>query len=265
MFHVHIPEIEDGTNLFSEEADELFGNLMDTMCDGVVIDSLGDETESVRLGVTWVMQYNLACLELLLESGHIPRGGDGFFRPSAFRDDINCMHPVSISLLGIASRDLCAPDAVRVILEHGADPNGVLNRRLDGGIQCGPAALASLDADGDWTLKKWTGRTFVHISPAPTKKMEVLTLLVDAGGSIRNDASPTGDWYDKKKHETQYKVEQALHWKQAGRESHVALIRFENVVALNGIISFWRRAAAAPGSIAARNAIRRAQKSAQLT
>ena len=156
---------------------------------------------------------------------------------------------------------------MRLLLEHGADPNGELVHLSFNGAYlstCGPEGLAKLDVRCNWTNRF-------------ADKMEVITLLGNAGGEMCGAYSEYcngkeheheecySEYCDGKEHEHEQEcsVCSALFQEELGRKSRVARARFETVVALVGIISFWRRAAAAPGSAAAMGAVRRAYKQAR--
>lgn len=111
-----------------------------------------------------------------------------------------------------------------------------------------PAALAALDASGCWTNKT-------------DVKLVILTALAKAGGEMC-DAHTEYQHY-KKSHKAEFDLCSGLFGDEIRRIQSYARQRFETVVALVGIVSFWRRAAAAPDSKAAKAAIARAVKRAR--
>ena len=154
----------------------------------------------------------------------------------------------SRTLLSLAAKDVCSPAAVRLLLDHGADPNGELApRSFNGGYSptCGPGALVCL---GD----EWTTNTDV--------KLAILTALADAGGEMCDAYMYQSD---KAAHKAEYELCSKLFDAEIQRKQADARQRLETVVALVGIVSFWRRVAAAPDSKAAKAAIARAAKRAR--
>ena len=113
---------------------------------------------------------------------------------------------------------------------------------------CGPGALACLDVRGEW--------------PAfPADKLAILTALANAGGEMCDAWSEYQS--DKEAHKAEFELCSKLFDAEIQRNQADARQRLETVVALVGIVSFWRRVAAAPDSKAAKAAIARAAKRAR--
>ena len=138
-----------------------------------------------------------------------------------------------MSLLGLAVFDAQSPEAVKMLLRRGANPNGLLNHKpcaIMGG-EFGTEALAfSVEVRG-----------------------KVLAALLeggaDPGGFLATTIQPTA-------------VEDAVLTAACERASARARQRWRNVVAAVGIVACWRRLAAEPGSKAAAAAISRVHSSA---
>ena len=111
------------------------------------------------------MQHDLECLRFLIREGLLHVGGDLF--PPCTQEWQHDSGSEAESLLSLAAKDACSPAAVRLLLDHGADPNGELVPRSFNGSHlptCGPGALACLYVRGEW--------------PAfPADKLAILTAL----------------------------------------------------------------------------------------
>ena len=97
------------------------------------------------------MQHDLECLRFLIREGLLHVGGDLF--PPCTQEWQHDSGSEAESLLSLAAKDACSPAAVRLLLDHGADPNGELVPRSFNGRYlptCGPGALACLDVRGEW-------------------------------------------------------------------------------------------------------------------
>ena len=241
----HMPV--DEHQLMNAEADAAFADLKARMCNGWMV---GEDTcAAVRQMVRWLMEHDLDGLKFLLQQGLLHVGNDLF--PPCTQEWHSHFVGEAESLLSLASMDACSPAAVQMLLEHGADPNGELTpRSCNGGYlpTCGPGGLAALDASG-W----WTNKTDV--------KLVILTALAKAGGEMC-DAHTEYQHY-KKSHKAEFDLCSGLFGDEIRRIQSYARQRLETVVALVGIVSFWRRAAAAPDSKAAKAAIARAVKRAR--
>ena len=144
------------------------------------------------------------------------------------------------SLLGLAVFDAQSPEAVKMLLRRGANPNGLLNHKpcsIMGG-ECGTEAL-SLSA---------------NLFDSKEVRGQVLAALLeggaDPGGFLATTIEPT-------------EAEHAALTAACKRASARAKQRWRNIVAAVGIVAFWRRLAAEPDSKAARAAIERCAKRAR--
>ena len=195
------------------------------------------------------MDGDLDCLAFLIRHG-ILHVGEDLFPPCTqeWKEDGDVGE--AESLLSLAAKDACSPAAVRLLLDHGADPNGELVPcSFNGGYlpTCGPGALAGLDVRGEW-------------SASPADKLAILTTLANAGGETLEACE---EYRNATGHEAARAVCNQLFQEELERASRDARQRLETVVALVGIVSFWRRVAAAPDSKAAKAAIARAAKRAR--
>ena len=238
------------------EVSEAFDSLKWSMCDGLIGEE--DECASVRAGLLWLLENDLRCMAFLLENGIVPSGGDRVF-PEYRCDD--CPYDIGSedeSLLGIAVK-YTLPDAVKLLLSRGADPNGELVHLVhnDGRWStAGPASLACMDVRRNWFDYNPEERVNHE-----NDKIEIMKHLANAGGEMW-DAFNT--YSGQKGHEVMAEICGNLFDEEMERKARVARIRLETVVGLVAIISFWRREAAAPDSVAAMKAVRRARKLARL-
>lgn len=243
----HLPVNKN--RLMNAQADEAFEDLKERMCDDWMVGV--DTCAAVRAMVMWLMGHDLDGLMFLLRNGHLHVGNDLF--PSCTQEWQSLEGGEAESLLSLAAKDACSPAAVRLLLDHGADPNCVMVPiSHNGGYlpECGPGALACLDVRGEW------------MSNFTEKKLAILTALGNAGGEMC-DA-----WSQYERHNDTHKAEFDLCSKlfddEIERTRANARQRLETVVALVGIVSFWRRVAAAPKSKAAKAAIARVSKRARV-
>ena len=241
----HLPV--DANQLMDAEADAAFAELKARWCDDGTVGR--DLCYGVRELIKWLMNADLDCLTFLIRQG-ILHVGEDLFPPCTqeWKEDGDVGE--AESLLSLAAKDACSPAAVRLLLDHGADPNGELvPRSFNGGYlpTCGPGALACLDVRGEW--------------PAfPADKLAILTALASAGGETLEACE---EYRNATGHEAARAVCNQLFQEELERASRDARQRLETVVALVGIVSFWRRVAAAPDSKAAKAAIARAAKRAR--
>lgn len=213
-----------------------------------------DKCACVRAVVVWLMKHDLDGLMFLLHQGLLHVGNDLFLPCPRTTSAIGKAE----SLLSLAAKDACSPAAVKMLLAYGANPNGKMTPRVsDSGMfqTCGPGGLACMDRTEKWCI-------------GVNDKIEILTALAEAGGEMMNAVEEyleAPDWtFRHAEHKAEYDVCDALWGAELARKTARGKQRFETVVALVGIISFWRRAAAAPDSKAAKAAIARAVKRARI-
>ena len=202
-----------------------------------------------RTLVAWLAKNDVDVLAVLIDEEWLSTGCNLY--PPCMQEWQHDSGGEAESLLCIAAKDVCSPRAVRMLLDKGADPNTEFAHLTFNGAYhqtCGPGGLALNDIQG-----AWDGRF--------DDKMEILTMLAEAGGE-------TFDAYmqynNREAFKEEFAVASELFGNEIDRNSHATRVRLGNVVALVGIVSFWRRAAAAPGSIAARAAIERLKNLAAL-
>ena len=237
----HLPVDED--KLVGTEADAAFADLKERWCEDGSLER--DPCFAVRELMKWLMEEDLDCLEFLLRHGILHVDGD-FFEECTQEWQWESGVGEAQSLLSFAAKDACAPAAVRLLLDHGADPNGLMAPRSFNGAyqpECGPAGLASADLDGAWGCYE-------------VRKCEILTALAEAGGDMF-EASDTYK-YRIQHFRTEADLCSDLCNYEFERRSSDLRQCLETIVAVVGIVSFWRRAAAAPDSKAAKAAIYRA-------
>lgn len=194
------------------------------------------EYHELRLLYTHLLKHNLPGMELLLDLDYAHVGQQLFPMFKILCWEGGCR----MSLLGLAVFDAQSPEAVKMLLRRGADPNGLLNHKpccIMGG-ECGTEAL-SLSAD---------------VFDSKEVRGQVLAALLeggaDPGGFLATTIEPTA-------------AEDAALSAACERASARARQRWRNVVAAVGIIACWRRLAAEPDSKAAVAAVARARKRAR--
>ena len=243
----HLDGSSESDNFLSVAADDEVARFLE---DPYEYSGYGEYFWPDRLLVEWLMEHRLDGLELLLDEEML-HVGDQLFQPHQEECHWGHVGGASQSLLAIASRDVCSPAAVRMLLSRGADPNGELWHLSFNEAYyptSGPGALAYMDK-----LYVWDGPV--------DAKIEILTALGNAGGEMCR----AYDAYNgaialprcSRDFERELRACEALFDQELKRNAQRVRTRLENVVALNGIVSFWRRAAAAPGSKAARAALAR--------
>ena len=194
------------------------------------------EYHELRLLYTHLLKHNLPAMELLLDLDYAHVGQQLFPLFKILCWEGGCR----TSLLGLAVFDAQSPEAVKMLLRRGANPNGLLNHKpcsMMGG-EFGTEALA-LSAD---------------VFDSTKVRGQVLAALLDggadAGGFLATTIEPTA-------------AEDAALSAACERASARAKQRWQNVVVLVGIVACWRRLAAEPGSKAAAAAVARVKKRAR--
>ena len=215
-----------------------------------------------RCLLEWILEHHLHSLIVLLDDCHVDTSNDLFEPFTGEWQPFGGGEPES--LLAIAAKHVCSPEAVRLLLARGADPNAELVHlsHLSFNDELlptrGPGGLAWNDVRGYW---RGNGT-----EPATDATMaEILTALAEAGGQM-HDAHDAYASYDGLQDFTAQRALSArLLDAEHERNKADRRQRLETLVAVVGIVSFWRRAAAAPDSKAAIAAIARAAKRARQT
>lgn len=194
------------------------------------------EYHELRLLYTHLLKHNLEGMELLLDLDYAHVGQQLFPLFKILCWEGGCR----TSLLGLAIFDAQSPEAVKMLLRRGANPNGLLNHKpcsMMGG-EFGTEALA-LSAD---------------VFDSTEVRGQVLAALLDggadAGGFLATTIEPTA-------------AEHAALSAACERASARAKQRWQNVAVLVGTVACWRRFAAEPGSKAAAAAVARVKKRAR--
>ena len=195
--------------------------------------------DALRYLLIYTMKHNLPALRALLSVEFEFLGVDENFFPESY-EEWRGKRPAS--LLGIALFDAESPAAVKMILAHGADPNGEL-------------------WDADWGYASPYGMssyaTYLahNSSPDGPTRLACLRALLDGGadaieGAIAFD-DLQGDWKEE--------VELCHSYFYAQTAAMTAEIRrlWRMPLLLGGIAGYWAHAAAAPDSKAVRKARKR--------
>ena len=248
--HMHI-FCHDGYPRARETEDEAFARLKEAM-DDTEWDDPDEPFQAIRLLVEWALKYRIDGIAALLYADmlHVgrrlfPQVSSGSHSPG-FR---------SRSLMAIAARDVCSPEAVDFLLSRGADPEAEM---YEGGWPeptSGPGSLAIRDVAGDW-------------KGSSTDKAAIIRSLCLAGADAYLPYEKYhAAWCDcKLEYPGVWKRQMDACWalceEQAAKRARDTRVKIGNMVALIGIVSFWRRLAAAPGSAAAKKARLRFERAA---
>ena len=190
----------------------------------------------------WLCAHRVDGLEAMLDAD-LFNVGDWLF------NNMGDVQPRTVSLLAIAAIDACSPEAVALLLSRGACPHAnVPYEDLCASKEAaGMEGLANLDVAGLWCGSECA-------------KMRILCLFSEHGGYALGAETI---YHDAGNMNASYKCK-ALFQDQLDRASDTARARWHGVMARVAIVSFWRRAAAAPDSKAAKAAIARVAKRARL-
>ena len=247
----------DEDDLCNAQADTAFMDLKGRMCNATP-----RHCYAVREMVVWLMKHDLDALKFLLQQGQLHVGNHLF---PQYKKTGSMSLGEAESLLGIAIRDAHSPAAVVMLLEYGADPNGEFAPRTENPHNlptCGTGALASLSVQG---IIEGANSNAPPTYPVILKdKLAIYTALANAGAKMC-DSFTELKWRNEmptttKEEKAEFELCSKLFDVEIQREKAYARQRFETVVALVGIISFWRRCAALPDSKAAIAAIKRVIK-----
>ena len=235
----------ESNDFMTEDADDEFLELEDDMRLndewGIMLRPHAAERELLE----FLMEHDLKSLEILLDNGLVCGTSDIFEAHTCEWQSFGGGEPES--LLAMAAKHVCSPEAVRMLLARGADPNWELVHLSFNGSYLptyGPGALAWNDVGRHWGFDE-------------VKKVAILTALSEAGGEIFNAYDA---YCDRKEYEVERAACSALFGTEMERKCVDTKRRLETVVALVGIVSYWRRVAAAPDSKAAKATIARLMK-----
>ena len=226
----------DNAIVYDPYDDAAFQELEDDMKSGLFNSDVYKRSMAAeRELLEWLMEHDLDSLGDLLDAGHVHVGANLFERhisPHYYMAQFEGGD--AESLLAMAAKDVCLPEAVRFLLDRGADPNSELvHLGIDVDLPMdGPGALAWNDLN-----KNWCNDT--------ARKVAVLTALANAGGEISEACLA---YHGREGFETQFDACEVLF---DAKERANRKRRWENVVALVGILNFWRRWTYRPGSRAA--------------
>ena len=235
---------------FIEFLEESLGEVLEYDPDDV---KYSEETDSrgrpvfpeLRNFLLWLLEHRPSGIRALLDAGMLHLGGDLF--PRCYLFDGTYTPSIPTSLLGMATMDLCSPAATEFILSMGASPNVVLFPIAFEGDYAptqGCGGLAIADVRDEWCFRESTN----------ADKLRILELLMEYGDDghdavMQYDGRPRfKEMYDR------CLTIWATEW---DRKSNERRQRLETVVALTGIISFWRRITNEPDSKAMRKAAKR--------
>ena len=193
----------------------------------------------------WLLEHRPSGIRALLSVGLIHLGGDLF--PRCYLIDGTYTPSIPTSLLGMATMDLCSPAATEFLLTQGASPDVVLYPiAFDGDYAptqgCGGLAIA--DVRDEWCFRESTN----------ADKLRILELLMEYGDDGHDALTEYNDHPRFKEMYDRCLTIWATEW---DRKSNERRQRLETVVALTGIISFWRRITNEDGSKAMRKAAKR--------
>ena len=252
----------DNAIVYDPYDDAAFQQLEDDMRSGLFNSDVYKRSMAAeRELLEWLMEEDLDNLGDLLDAGHVHVGANLFERHiSPHYYMANFEGGDAESLLAMAAKDVCSPEAVRFLLDRGADPNSEL---VHLGINVdlpmdGPGALAWNDINDHWCRaatvavarsSDQSDGAFAAAHAADTAiKVEILTALANAGGEISEACRA---YHGREGFETQFDACEVLF---DAKERADRKRRWENVVALVGILSFWRRWTYRRGSRAAQRA-----------
>jgi hypothetical protein len=218
---------------------------------GDVDDNSMLEYRALRMLYEWLMLHRLDGLELLLDRDYAHVGIGLFPWAKHLSFESGCRQ----SLLGIAALDACSPEAVRMLLGRGANPDGMLNRKPCAieGPECGAEAFAihEMGALGHQT------------DAVETTSISILEALLEGGSEPIGplciyqhalDRKPPSETERGVQIKAAFEKRIALCLLHSKHRETRARQRFANVVAAVAIVSFWRHISSAPGAQGAKRA-----------
>lgn len=229
--------------------------------DSYVFEYHYNECAAIRILIKWMLHFNLECMDECLKA-NVLDVGCGLL--PEWHCEQNWDEGCRTSLLGIAAIDCKSVNAVSFLLKKGADPSQVLNKHPCDvmGYQCGASAVAACELS-EWHAGK-VSSTYVsdESKPTPDSAIEIIELLLKAGC----DDGYSG-YSDYCCHKNRVHVWTPEHTRVYDKH-HLRLVKtarqkVENVVAITGIVSAWRRMAASPDSQGMQQAAKRFQSFAE--
>jgi hypothetical protein len=233
------PYCEGDDDMDEDEEEDAFLNLKHDMDENEEWGFEDERYPALRLLVTWAMEHRLDGIAALLDADMLHVGSRLFPWETAHSHSLGGK---SRSLIAIAALDMCSPAAVDMLLSRGADPEAEMCPRGDDPTY-GPGSLARCDRQGNWDGKD-------------DDKMAILRSLCRAGADAYLPMEEY-EYGDRRFYKEELQACRKLFCEQCDHREQDMRVRLGNVVAVLGIISFWRRVAYAPGSIAARAAVER--------
>ena len=229
----------DSDEYMSPDADDEFNELENSMRNDPRWNDMRRPYAAERELLEWLMEHDLPSLVILLDAGHVHVGANLFYPYRSPHFPPMYQGGEAESLLAMAAKHVCSPEAVRMLLDRGADPNSELVHLSFNGADLpthGPGALAWNDVHHHW-------------SGGTAEKVEILTALVDAGGELFNawDAYNGRVGYEDEFAACDALVSPMLDRQDADKRADRKW-RWETAVALVGIEYFWRRVTYLPGS-----------------
>ena len=175
----------------------------------------------------------------------------------------------------MATLELCNATATEFLLKMGANPKDLLYVRGVPGAEPmaqieGCIGLAAVDVRGDWApfeelreqKRQLTGSTWpLSEADVRAEKLRILELLMDYDSSL--DGMQVAAQYKDHPEFTEMYEECVQIWRRLeARKRMERRHRFETVIALTGIVSFWKHVTYEPESEAMRKAAKRFQSHA---
>ena len=235
---------------FIEFLEESLGEVLEYDPDDV---KYSEETDSrgrpvfpeLRNLLLWLLEHRPSGIRALLDAGMIHVGGDLF--PLCYYMDGMYTPSLPTSLLGMATIELCSPAATELVLSMGASPDDVLYPIAFQGDYAptqGCGGLAIADVRDEWCFRESTN----------ADKLRILELLMEYGDDGHDALT---QYENRPRFKEMYDRCLTIWAKEWDRKSSERRQRLETVVALTGIISFWRRITNELDSKAMRKAAKR--------
>jgi len=236
-------------NRTRRELERALAFLQEDMDNDEWLEDQGGRFEALRFLVEWALKYRVDVIAALLDADMLHVGTNLLPRLDSDEDSLGFQ---SQSLMAIATRDVCSPAAVDLLIARGADPETFMYRGGDEPM-FGPGGLARRDVTGDWEGRREDKAAIIR---SLCRAGACAYLACEQYGGHPEPTIPRRGW--KQEHAACW----ALHEEQVAQRAKDARVKIGNMIALVGIVSFWRRLAAAPGSAAAKKARLRFERAA---